>query len=152
MKRAKGAVDTKTIEAEENLLIDYQFLLQELMVSKNVSRTELAEKAGISKARLSQIFSAEANPTLKTFARLFYALGEEIQVGLKSFEEVKDSKLSDAWLSASPRPGPLFAPLSWISKRVPEPPFIIPRVELACPVGHSREQVFLSHGAPVTSY
>jgi transcriptional regulator with XRE-family HTH domain len=35
---------------------------------KGMSRTELAAKAGISKARLSQLLSSEANPTLAGYA------------------------------------------------------------------------------------
>lgn len=53
------------------------------MTKKNMSRSDLAQKAGISKARLSQLLSSEANPTTKTFARLFHALGEEILIGTK---------------------------------------------------------------------
>lgn len=66
------------IEAEENFLIDCQFLVQDLINRNGISRTELAKRAGISKARLSQIMSAEANPSVKTFARLFHALGAAV--------------------------------------------------------------------------
>ncbi len=68
--------DADRIEAEENFLIDFQFLIQELMVDKNITRAELSERTGMSIARLSQIFSSEANPTAKTMARIFHALGE----------------------------------------------------------------------------
>ena len=70
--------DPAIIEAEENLLIDYQFLLQELMKQKSVTPTQLAEMAGLSKSRISQIISPDANPTVKTFARLFHVLGERV--------------------------------------------------------------------------
>jgi transcriptional regulator with XRE-family HTH domain len=42
-----------------------------------MARVDLAKKAGISKAQLSQLLSSEANPTVKTFARIFHALGEK---------------------------------------------------------------------------
>lgn len=83
--------DPAIIEAEENFLIDCQFLLQEIMVRKGVSLSQLAEKAGVSKSRISQIMSPEANPTAKTFARLFHALGEEI-----TLERKKKSRLPAA--------------------------------------------------------
>jgi transcriptional regulator with XRE-family HTH domain len=67
------------VEAEEDLLIDFQFLVQDVLNSKGVSKTELAKRSGISKARLSQILSAEANPSVKTFARLFHALGVRVE-------------------------------------------------------------------------
>lgn len=76
-------VDPKVIEAEENLLIDFQFLLQEVMTEKKVSRSELADKAGLSKARLTQILGSEANPTVKSMARLFHALDEQICLSRK---------------------------------------------------------------------
>lgn len=79
--------DPKVIEAEENLLIDFQFLIQELMSEADVTRSQLAEKAGISKARLTQILRAEANPTVKSMARLAHALGEAISVSRKPREQ-----------------------------------------------------------------
>ncbi|MGO8778440.1 MAG: helix-turn-helix domain-containing protein [Rhodomicrobium sp.] len=79
----KTQLDPKVIEAEENLLIDCQIILQETIVGKGITRTALAQKAGISKARLSQLMRPEANPTVKTMARLFHALGEELAVGVK---------------------------------------------------------------------
>ncbi|WP_082171897.1 helix-turn-helix domain-containing protein [Methylobacterium indicum] len=69
--------DEHVIEAEEDIVIDAQFLIQDLLVKHNMTRTELARKAGISKARLSQLMKPNANPTLRTLARIFYALGEK---------------------------------------------------------------------------
>ncbi len=77
------AIDPKVIEAEENLLIDFHFMLQELMEEKGVSRSELAERTGISKARLTQILGSEANPTIKSIARLFHALNEQVCLSRK---------------------------------------------------------------------
>ncbi|MGY4399377.1 helix-turn-helix domain-containing protein [Bradyrhizobium sp. USDA 3315] len=68
------------IEAQEDLVIDAQFLLHDLMVERGVTRSELARRVGISKARLSQIFSPKANPTLRTLAILFHAMGETVKV------------------------------------------------------------------------
>lgn len=79
--------DPQIIEAEESLLIDFHFLIQEMLTSKNISRSDLAARAGISKARLSQILSNEANPTIKSMARLFYALGEKVCVSRKKLAE-----------------------------------------------------------------
>lgn len=79
-EKMKKVFDRQITEAEENALIDIQFLIQELILEKGVSRAGLAERAGISAARLSQIFSSEANPTAKTCARLIHALGEKLAV------------------------------------------------------------------------
>lgn len=72
--------DAGRVEAEENLLIDAQFLIQELMAEKGVTRAQLAALTGLSVARLSQIMSTNANPTLKTLARIVHALGETVSV------------------------------------------------------------------------
>ena len=72
--------DASRIEAEENLLIDFQFLIQEMLVAKKISRAELSERTGLSAARISQILSSQANPTVKTMARIFHALGETIHL------------------------------------------------------------------------
>ena len=90
------AFDPKIIQAEENLLIDCHFLVQELMSEKGVTRSQLAEKAGISKARLSQILSVEANPTLKSVARLVHALGESVSVSRKPLPKTASGE--SGWL------------------------------------------------------
>ena len=74
-KRALG-------RAEEALVVDAQIFLQRIMNEKNVSRTELAERMGVTKARISQIFSDECkNFTIRLLARAAAALGEEVEVG-----------------------------------------------------------------------
>jgi DNA-binding phage protein len=80
MAKMSKQFDRAMVEAEEDALIDCQFLLQELMVTKNINRSALAELVGISKARLSQILSADANPTLKTIVGLVHAMGEKLLV------------------------------------------------------------------------
>lgn len=72
--------DPAVIEAEENLLIDFQFLLQEALTDKEISLSELAKKAGLSRGRISQLMSPDANPTIKNMARLFHAIGETLCV------------------------------------------------------------------------
>jgi transcriptional regulator with XRE-family HTH domain len=97
-------LDPAIIEAEENFLIDVQFLLQEVMTRNGVTLSQLAERAGVSKSRISQVMSPDANPTAKTFARLFHALGEELLVsvrerggGLKGLDSDDGNNLSPQW-------------------------------------------------------
>ncbi len=77
-------VDAGLIAAEENLVIDVQFLIQGIMNEKGITRAELAQRMGISKARLTQIMRPEANPTFRTVARLIYALDERLTVSRES--------------------------------------------------------------------
>ena len=86
-KRAKrceaNCFDEKQIVAEEDLIIDAQFLIQEALDERGITRSELAQCTGISKARLSQLMRAEANPTLRTLAKLFYALDDQLCLSRK---------------------------------------------------------------------
>jgi len=81
--REMKAVDERQIEAEENFVLDAQFLLQDLMAEQGISRAELSRRAGISKARISQLMKAGANPTLRNLAKLFYALGADVALARK---------------------------------------------------------------------
>ncbi len=58
----------------EDALMDFQFAVIKAMREKNISKSELAEKLGISKARMSQMLSSDANPTLKVVGRIIAAL------------------------------------------------------------------------------
>jgi transcriptional regulator with XRE-family HTH domain len=63
------------VYAEEDALIDFQFALMDAMREKGVTKAELADALGVSRARVSQLFSPAANPTLKLAARALHALG-----------------------------------------------------------------------------
>lgn len=67
--------DEMAVEAEENLVIDVQFLIQRLLNESGMSRADLARRVGISRARLTQMMKPDANLQLRTIARVLYALG-----------------------------------------------------------------------------
>lgn len=62
----------------ENLVIDAQLLIQELLNEKQMTRTDLAKLTGVSKSRLTQIMGSDANPTLRTLAKIFTGLDEKL--------------------------------------------------------------------------
>lgn len=93
-------VDEELIEAEEDLVIDAQFLIQELMNEHGISRAELARRAGVSKARLTQLMRSEANPTLRTLAKLAYVMGDRLCVARKS-SAPHAIRVDGSWLNAS---------------------------------------------------
>jgi len=101
------------IAAEENLVIDVQFLLQEMMDDKGITRAELARRAGISKARLTQMMRPDANPTLRTLAAIFHALGERVTVQPVRDDEQKvssgSSASADTWTDSSNQAAPAAA-------------------------------------------
>lgn len=66
--------------AIEALVFSVQIALQRAMQRRGVSNKDLAERLGMTPARVSQIFSAKgANLTLRTIARVQHALGEEFE-------------------------------------------------------------------------
>jgi transcriptional regulator with XRE-family HTH domain len=78
-------------------------------MERGMTRSELAQQSGISKARLSQIMRADANPTLRTLAKLFYAMDDQLWLSRKD-KMVADSENRCAWAegnrSAPPAPSP----------------------------------------------
>jgi DNA-binding phage protein len=108
MKKCEMAIDERKIEAEEDLIIDVQFLLQRLLNEKNMSRADLARKAGISKARLTQVLRPEANPTLRTISNLLYALEEKgVFSSTSLFAELKNAQLVCPWQSTLDKEQPI---------------------------------------------
>lgn len=63
---------------EEHFVAHIQAGLAQMLEDKGVSRAELARKLGVSRARVTQIFSDDANNfTLRLLARSYLALDEE---------------------------------------------------------------------------
>lgn len=63
------------------LVLSVQFSLQKAMREKSISHKELAERAGVSAARVSQVLSCDqANLTLRTLAKFADAIGEEFEL------------------------------------------------------------------------
>ncbi len=66
--------------AIEALVFSVQIALQKAMSRRGVTNKDLAERLGMTPARVSQIFATKgANLTLKTIARIQHALGEEFE-------------------------------------------------------------------------
>lgn len=74
------AIERKFIEAEEDALCEFQYLLFDLMEQQGINKADLAQRLGISRARMSQIFSNKANPTLKSAARCIAAAGSGLKL------------------------------------------------------------------------
>lgn len=75
--------------AEERLVSSFQSLLQETLERRGMSKSDLAKKMGVSKARVSQMFSDSQNFTLRLIANAFFALGEEVSIRRSSDLEFK---------------------------------------------------------------
>ncbi len=76
--------EEKETFALEALVVSVQIALHRAMTKHGVSSKELAERLGMSPARVSQIFSDRGpNMTLRTIAKIQAALDEEFELVLK---------------------------------------------------------------------
>src|SRR4051794_16081284 len=103
MKKRNVAAAEGRIEAEIDLVFELQLLAQQLIEERGITRAELANRLGISKPRLSQMMRAEANPTVRTIAGLFHALGDELSVSLKSAKQAEARALGEGRAFKEPR-------------------------------------------------
>jgi len=73
------------------LAVSVQFALQKAMARGGVSQKELAERLGVSPARVSQYLSAHGrNLTLQVLGRIAHALGEDFEfVALHDLRDLK---------------------------------------------------------------
>lgn len=79
------------------LAIDIGERMVERMEQLSMTRTELAGKIGVSKARISQILSGNDNLTLKSLVAVANGLESRIELRLKNKESDKQSTHS-GWL------------------------------------------------------
>lgn len=75
--------DVAQFEAEQDAVMDAQFLIQDLLDERNLNRKEAARLLGVSPARFSQLMRAEANPTIRTLAGILHILGGSLCVTRK---------------------------------------------------------------------
>lgn len=75
--------------AEEALVVDIQSFLQTLMDEKNINRAQLAEAMGVTRGRVSQMFSADCkNFTVRLLARALHAMGENAELTCEAHRKI----------------------------------------------------------------
>lgn len=90
MNATLNALKNSSVFAEEALVVDLQSLLHTVMVEKGFTRTQLASAMGVSKARVTQLFSDDCNNfTVRMLARALFALGEQIEVSCPTMKKAK---------------------------------------------------------------
>lgn len=79
--------------AEEALVVDVQLFLHNLMLEKGFNRADLAKAMGVSRARVTQIFSDDCkNFTVRLFARAAGALGERVELDCDHFKRARKNR------------------------------------------------------------
>ena len=64
--------------AQEEVIEEATELIAKTMTEQNVAKVELARRVGTSKANITQLLGGSRNMTLRTFADLMHAMGEEV--------------------------------------------------------------------------
>lgn len=79
----------KSAEFQEELFVsEIQSYLASLLDREGMNRADLARALGVSRARITQIFSDDCpNLTVRTLARLFFTLREEVTVCSREIAE-----------------------------------------------------------------
>lgn len=88
--------EERLIFAIEELRLSVQFAIQEAMVEKGVSRSELARRMNLSAARITQILSEDANPRLETIAKIVFHLDAEVSFSRTQTGKRKKAKPAGA--------------------------------------------------------
>ncbi len=68
---------------EEGAIIAFTEALSAAMAEQGITRTELARRLGTSQAYVTRVLGGNANFTLKTMTKLAFALGMQLNVGLR---------------------------------------------------------------------
>lgn len=85
----KNDTERDAIFAEEGFIADVQVAIESLLADKDMNRADLARALKVSQARVSQMFGDEANNlTLRTLARIFHVLGEELRITSARLDEL----------------------------------------------------------------
>lgn len=79
MKNKMSAAERRAF-VEELAVTSVALVMAEAIHNSGMSQRGVAERLGVSEARISQILGATGNPTIKTLARLADVLGRELHV------------------------------------------------------------------------
>jgi transcriptional regulator with XRE-family HTH domain len=86
-----GSVTRAAIFAEEDFVVELQTSLHRMMEEKGMTRADLARAMGVTRARVTQIFSDECtNFTVRLLARAYHALGETPEIRRKPKNKEKN--------------------------------------------------------------
>jgi transcriptional regulator with XRE-family HTH domain len=78
----------------EGLALDVMEDAAEIMHDANLSRTALANRMKVSSARVSQLFNAHPNLTLRSVAQVAIALGARPYIGLETLQKRKAARIT----------------------------------------------------------
>lgn len=96
---------TSPVYKAERLALDFTKSLETLMDAKGMTRAQLAERAGVSKAYVTKLFRGDGNYTLETMVRFADAVGADLH------QRVCDTDHQMRWFEVVPGSGATRAPV-----------------------------------------
>ena len=72
--------DNRRLFNQEGLIIDVSEAIWEILEDQNISKAELAERLGTSRANITKLLDGSRNMTLRTLADIATALGYKVRV------------------------------------------------------------------------
>lgn len=78
------SADEELAFAEATAMTQTALAVAHLLASTKMTQRALAERVGVSEARISQILCADSNPTVKTIARIGHAMGRRMMIEFRS--------------------------------------------------------------------
>jgi len=89
---ARAIPSEKLSDAQQDLIVEVQYVLEAVLRDKKITRRELAARLGKSEATISRALDGDSNLTLKSIADIATALGDTFQVSSRHFERMKASR------------------------------------------------------------
>jgi predicted XRE-type DNA-binding protein len=102
MKTDLNALRKGSVFAEEAFVVEVQSLLETIMHEKSMTRADLAAAMGVSRPRVTQMFSSDCtNFTMRLLARALHAMGEKAELTCEANRVVQRRKaMADLWADA----------------------------------------------------
>lgn len=83
-RRGEGRAQMKTNEVDFSVFLqdcaEEGALAHVMLADEGISQRELAQRMGVSEARVSQMLAEDCNPTVRTLVRMAHALGRRFRV------------------------------------------------------------------------
>jgi transcriptional regulator with XRE-family HTH domain len=124
--RQTATPEARRLYEQERLVLWVSDALARAMVENGLSKADLAEKLGTSRAHITQVLSGSRNMTLRTVADLAWACNQRAEIRMEAllqddprggrplFEEARDPE--------EPRSGPQGSPGRWGEKATSKAP------------------------------
>ena len=111
----------------EEVVLEIMYSFEEAMQEQGVTRGELAERAGVSRAYVSEVLNGKPNMTILTLCKFALALGLKVNLALDAERTVPVVAAREETPEATARAGRKRAAPASAPRPVPRPKHAVPR-------------------------